>query len=88
MIIDFVGWTKMLAKELVENSLLRFITSEAPNIDTDGVPLSQLVSRCSFELKYSLFCSSNGRGMQFLSTHLCYGVPARLVVLSTSSIRG
>jgi hypothetical protein len=61
----------MLAKELVENSLLRFITSEAPNIDTDGVPLSQLVS-C---------CSSNGRGMQFLSTHLCYGVPARLVVL-------
>jgi hypothetical protein len=69
----------MLAKELVENSLLRFITSEAPNIDTDGVPLSQLVSCCSSKLKYSLLCSSNGRGMQFLSTHL--GVPARLVVL-------
>jgi preprotein translocase subunit SecA len=36
------GNPEMLAKELVENSLLRFITSEAPNIDTDGVPLSQL----------------------------------------------
>lgn len=75
----------MLAKELVENSLLRFITSEAPNIDTDGVPLSQLVSCCSSELKYSLFCSSNGRGMQFLSTHIWCPCTARCTYLHLAS---
>jgi hypothetical protein len=58
----------MLAKELVENSLLRFITSEAPNIDTDGVPLSQLVSCCFSKLKYSLFCSLMVEGSSSINT--------------------
>lgn len=36
------GNPEMLAKEIVEDSLLAFMTSEAPNVDTDGAPLSQL----------------------------------------------
>lgn len=33
----------MLAKEVIEDSLISFLTQEAPNIDTDGEPISQKV---------------------------------------------
>ncbi|XP_020590015.1 protein translocase subunit SECA2, chloroplastic isoform X2 [Phalaenopsis equestris] len=35
------GNPKMLAKEILEDSLLPFMTKEAPNLETDGVPISQ-----------------------------------------------
>ncbi|KAJ7549884.1 hypothetical protein O6H91_07G073500 [Diphasiastrum complanatum] len=36
------GNPEMLAKEIVEGNMLSFMTQEAPNIDTDGAPLSQM----------------------------------------------
>ncbi|BBN12286.1 preprotein translocase subunit SecA [Marchantia polymorpha subsp. ruderalis] len=36
------GNSEMLAKEIVENNLIGYMTNEAPNIDTDGAPLSQM----------------------------------------------
>lgn len=33
----------MLAKEVIEDSLISFLTQEAPNADTDGEPISQKV---------------------------------------------
>ncbi|KAJ4965139.1 hypothetical protein NE237_016988 [Protea cynaroides] len=35
------GNPKMLAKEVIEDSLLSFLTHEAPNVDIDGEPISQ-----------------------------------------------
>ncbi|XP_008781674.2 protein translocase subunit SECA2, chloroplastic isoform X2 [Phoenix dactylifera] len=35
------GNPKMLAKEVIEDSLLPFMTHEAPNVETDGEPISQ-----------------------------------------------
>lgn len=35
------GNPKMLAKEVLEDSLLPFLTKEAPNLETDGLPISQ-----------------------------------------------
>lgn len=34
---------KMLAKEVIEDSLLSFLTQEAPNVEVDGEPTSQKV---------------------------------------------
>jgi hypothetical protein len=34
----------MLAEDIIEDSLLCFMTREAPNVDTDGVPLSHMAS--------------------------------------------
>ncbi|KAH9320806.1 hypothetical protein KI387_015445, partial [Taxus chinensis] len=36
------GNHEMLAEEIIEDSLLCFMTKEAPNIDMDGAPLSQM----------------------------------------------
>eukprot|EP01018_Ginkgo_biloba_P024872 Gb_25957 [translate_table: standard] len=36
------GNHEMLAEEIIEDSLLCFMTTEAPNVETDGAPLSQL----------------------------------------------
>ncbi|GLJ48217.1 hypothetical protein SUGI_1018150 [Cryptomeria japonica] len=36
------GNHEMLAEEIIEDSLMCFMTKEAPNIDMDGAPLSQL----------------------------------------------
>jgi hypothetical protein len=33
----------MLATEIIEENLLGYMTNEAPNIDTDGAPLSYMV---------------------------------------------
>ncbi|KAL4183685.1 hypothetical protein AMTRI_Chr11g156360 [Amborella trichopoda] len=35
------GNPKMLAKEILEDSLLSFMSQETPNVETDGVPVSQ-----------------------------------------------
>lgn len=67
------GNPEMLAKEIVENRLLGFLTTDAPNVDTDGAPLSQLalskikvgpitnakLARASLAAKYAL--GMNGR---------------------------
>lgn len=37
------GNPKMLAKEVIEDSLLSFLTQEAPNVEVDGEPTSQKV---------------------------------------------
>ena len=34
---------KMLANEVIEDSLISFLTQEAPNADIDGEPISQKV---------------------------------------------
>lgn len=36
------GNHEMLAEDIIEDSLLCFMTREAPNVETDGVPLSQM----------------------------------------------
>ncbi|KAL2611692.1 hypothetical protein R1flu_023384 [Riccia fluitans] len=36
------GNPEMLAKEIIENSFIGYMTTEAPNVDTDGAPLSQM----------------------------------------------
>jgi preprotein translocase subunit SecA len=62
------GNPEMLAKEIVENRLLGFLTTDAPNVDRDGAPLSQLalskikvspithakLARASLAAKYAL----------------------------------
>ncbi|KAG0576049.1 hypothetical protein KC19_5G051100 [Ceratodon purpureus] len=62
------GNPEMLAKEIVEDRLLGFLTTDAPNVDTDGAPLSQLalskikvgpitnakLARASLAAKYAL----------------------------------
>lgn len=37
---------KMLAKEVVEDSFLPFMTQEVPNVETHGEPISQKVFMC------------------------------------------
>lgn len=39
-----LGEIQMLAKEVLEARLLQYMTNEAPDIDTDGAPLSQMVN--------------------------------------------
>lgn len=62
------GNPEMLAKEIVESRLLGFLTSDGPNVDTDGAPLSQMalskievgpitqakLARASLAAKYAL----------------------------------
>lgn len=37
----------MLAKEIVDDSLLSFLTREAPDVDIDGEKISQKVIGCA-----------------------------------------
>lgn len=47
----------MLATEIIEDSLLSFLTQEAPNVDVDGETVSQKVNHLCFckPNKYILF---------------------------------
>ncbi|KAI0496253.1 hypothetical protein KFK09_022567 [Dendrobium nobile] len=71
------GNPKMLAKEIVEDSLLPFMTKEAPNLETDGVPISQkgqsqikvgpsslaLIAKAALMVKY--VCKSEGNSWSY-----------------------
>ncbi|XP_077231655.1 preprotein translocase SecA family protein isoform X2 [Tasmannia lanceolata] len=71
------GNPKMLAKEIMEDSLLPFLTQEAPNVETDGEPISQkvlskikvgpsslaLLAKTALMAKY--VCKSKGKGWTY-----------------------
>ncbi|PKU83362.1 Protein translocase subunit SECA2, chloroplastic [Dendrobium catenatum] len=71
------GNPKMLAKEIVEDSLLPFMTKKAPNLETDGVPISQkgqsqikvgpsslaLIAKAALMAKY--VCKSEGNSWSY-----------------------
>lgn len=39
---------QMLAKDIIEDSLIFFLTEDAPNTETDGAPISQQVMFAQF----------------------------------------
>ncbi|KAF8404056.1 hypothetical protein HHK36_008933 [Tetracentron sinense] len=71
------GNPKMLAKEVIEDSLLSFLTREAPNVEVDGEPISQkvlskikvgpsslaLLAKTALMAKY--VCKSEGKGWTY-----------------------
>ena len=51
MVVPF----KMLAKEVIEGSLLSFLTQEAPDVEVDGEPTSQKVITFGYYLMQNIY---------------------------------